>query len=119
MPRGLIREPTVWLNVLSAALTVLVTFGFKGLSPEQSALITAAVGAGIGVVNALVVRPVAPAAFTGFVGALAALLAAYGLHVSQEMVGAVQALVVTVLALQARQQVTPVADPRPAEQVVG
>jgi ABC-type methionine transport system permease subunit len=113
------RNPTLWLQSLAAALAVAVSFGVPGLTTEQSALITAAAGALITAWNAALVRPIAPAAFTGLIGAGAALLAAYGLELSQEQVGTIQALIVTVLALQARQQVTPVADPRPAEQVVG
>jgi len=37
---------------------------------------------------------------------------------SQELVGAVQVVVVSVLALLVRPQVTPVVDPRPAEHSV-
>jgi hypothetical protein len=112
------REPTAWLQALSALLAVLVTFGWDGLSATQAALIVAALSAGIGVVNALAVRPIAPAAFTGFVAAGAALLTGYGLDLSQELVGSVQVAVVTLLALVLRSQVTPVVDPRPADHSV-
>jgi membrane associated rhomboid family serine protease len=107
------------LQALSAGLALLVSFQFDQLSAEQAATIVAVLSAVIGVVNAIAVRPVAPAAFTGLAGAVFALLAAYGFNVGQETVGAVQAFVVTVLALVTRLQVTPVADPRPADQVVG
>lgn len=117
--RGLIREPTLLLQAASAALALLVSFQFDQLTAEQAAVIVAVLSAVIGAVNAVAVRPIAPAAFTGLAGAAFALFAAYGFDVSQETVGAVQALVVTVLALVTRVQVTPVADPRPAEQVVG
>jgi hypothetical protein len=109
------REPTAWLQAISAVLAVFVTFGLDGLSATQAALIVAAVSAGIGVVNALAVRPIAPAAFTAFVAAGAALLTGYGLGLSQELVGAVQVAVVAALALLVRPQVTPVADPVPRE----
>jgi hypothetical protein len=105
------REPTAVLQAVSALLAVLVTFGFDGLSAKQAALIVAVLAAGIGVVNAVLVRPVTPAAFTAFVAALAALLTGYGLELSQELVGAVQVAVVAVLALVVRNQVTPAADP--------
>jgi hypothetical protein len=117
--RGFGREPTLVLQTISAALAVLVTFGFSGLSSTQAALIVAALSAIVGAINAALVRPVAPAAFTGLVAALAALVTGYGLDLSQELVGAAQVLVVTVLALVTRVQVTPNADPRPADQVVG
>lgn len=113
------REPTLILQFVSSVLTVFVAVGLPNLSAEQAALIIAVITAGFAVVNAALVRPVAPAAFIGFIGAGAALLTGYGLEVSQEVVGAVTAAVVTLLALLARVQVTPVVDPRPADQVVG
>jgi hypothetical protein len=118
MPR-FTREPTAYLAVLQAALAVVVTFAWDGLSAEQAALITAFVGAVCAAANAALVRPIVPGAFVQLVGSGAALLAAYGLNLPTETVGTIQALVVAVVAMQARQQVTPVADPRPAEQVVG
>jgi pilus assembly protein TadC len=113
------REPTLILQSLSALLSVLVAFGLPNLSAEQAALIVAALSAGIGVANGLAVRPIAPAAFVGLVGAVAALLAGYGLEASQEVVGSVSAAVVSALALLTRGQVTPNADPRSPETVVG
>lgn len=113
------REPTLVLQALSAVLAILVTFGFSGLSAEQAGLIVAALGAGIGVLNALLVRPVTPAAFTGLVAATAALLTSYGLDLSQELVGSVQVAVIALLALVTRVQVTPVTDPRPNSDIVG
>lgn len=113
------REPTLVLQSVSALLTVFVAFGIPGLSAEQAALVIAALTAVIGVINAVAVRPIAPAAFVGLVGAVAALLAAYGLEASQEVVGSVSAAVVAALALFLRGQVTPNADPRSPETVVG
>src|SRR3954471_18934552 len=101
------REPTLLIQALAALLGVGVAVGLPGLSAEQAALIIAAITAIAAAVNATMVRPMAPAVFTGAVGAVAALVAAYGFEVSQEVVGAVQAFVVTALALIARNQVTP------------
>jgi hypothetical protein len=112
------RNPTVWLQSLAAVLAVLVSFKVEWLTAEQSAVVTAFAGALITAVNAALVRPIAPAAFVGLVGAGAALLAAYGLHFEQAQVGSIQALVVALLTLQTRQAVTPIRDPRPLEQVV-
>jgi len=92
------REPTLYIQALSALLGVAVTFGLPGLSATQAAAIVAVLTAATTAVNAALVRPVAPAAFTGLVTALAVLVAAYGLDVSQETVGAVQVAVVGVLA---------------------
>lgn len=104
------REPTLVLQAVSAVLAIVVTFGLPGLSAGQAALIVAVLAAGIGVANALAVRPVTPAAFTGFVAAGAALLTGYGLDLSQEFIGAVQVAVIAVLALLTRVQVSPAAD---------
>lgn len=106
------REPTLYIQALSAMLGVFVTFGVDGLSATQAAAIVAVLSAVLAAVNAAMVRPVAPAAFTGLVTAVAVLVAAYGMEVSQETVGAVQVAVVGVLALLTRNQVTPAADPR-------
>jgi hypothetical protein len=111
--RGLIREPTLLLQLLSAAAALFVSLQIPGLSAEQAAQIIFVISLLLAAINAAAVRPIAPAAFTGLVGGVAALLAAYGFNLSQETVGAVQALVVTALALLARAQVTPVQDPRP------
>ncbi|GLY21711.1 hypothetical protein [Micromonospora sp. NBRC 101691] len=107
------REPTLYIQAISALLGVFVTFGLPGLSATQAAAIVAVLSAVLAAVNAAMVRPVAPAAFTGLVTALAVLVAAYGLDVSQETVGAVQVAVVGVLALLTRTQVSPSADPAP------
>jgi hypothetical protein len=101
------REPTLVLQALSAVLGIVVALGLPALSPEQAGLIIAAVSTGIGAVNAVMVRPIAPTAFVGIVGAGAALLAAYGLDVSQPVVGSISAATIAVMALLARQQVTP------------
>ncbi len=118
MPR-LVREPTLLLQVVSAALGLAVALGVFGLNGEQAALLLAVTSAVLGAVNAAVTRPVTPAAFTALVAAVAAASAGFGFEASAQTVGAVQALVVSVLALQTRAQVTPAADPRPAQDVVG
>lgn len=111
------REPTLWLQAISGILGIGVALALPGLSAEQAALIIAALSALIGVLNAMLVWPPAPAAFTGFIAALAALAAGYGFEVSQEVVGAVQAATVVILGLITRNQVTPKEDARPDAQV--
>jgi hypothetical protein len=117
--RGLIREPTTLIAVVQSALALLVTFQLDMLTAEQAAAITAVVSLLAAAVNAALVRPLAPAAFVQLLGGGAALLAAYGFNVSPETVGALQALVVTLVAMQVRGQVTPKMDPRPDDVVVG
>ncbi len=107
------REPTLIIGTVGAALSLLVTLGFDWLNAEQAALIVTALNAALGVANAIAVRPIAPAAFTYAVGAVASLAAAYGFEVGQETVGAVNGLVLAVLMLLTRGQVTPVRDPKP------
>ena len=113
------REPTLIIQTMSAVLSVVVALGVPGLDAKQAALIIAVITAGFALVNAIVVRPIAPAAFIAFIGAGAALLAGYGLELSQQLVGSITVATVAVLALLTRGQVTPVADPRPPEHVVG
>ncbi len=107
------REPTLVIQAISALLGVFVTFGLPGLSATQAAAIVAVLTAVTTAINAAMVRPIAPAAFTGLVTAIAVLVAAYGLEVSQETVGAVQVAVVGVLALLTRTQVSPTSGPTP------
>jgi hypothetical protein len=106
------REPTLIIQSISALLAIGVAVGLPGLTRDTSTLIVAVLVAVLGAVNAAVVRPVAPGAFVGLVAAGAALLAGYGLELSQELVGSVSAAVVVLLALLTRGQVTPNADPK-------
>jgi hypothetical protein len=107
------REPSLAVATLASVLSIVVGFNFDWLTARQAALIVLVVNAVLGVVNAIAVRPIAPAAFTYLVAGVAALCAAYGLHVSQEMVGSVNGLVLAVLMFLTRGQVTPAVDPRP------
>jgi hypothetical protein len=113
------REPTVILQAISAVLGIGVALALPGLSAEQAALIIAAISAVIGVVNSIVVRPWAPTLFVGLVSAGAALMAGYGLNVSQPVVGSISAASIALMTLLARGQVTPTSDPRGPEIVVG
>lgn len=89
------REPALLLGVISAALSLVVTLGV-GLTSVQAGAMT---------------RPIAPAAFTGVVTAVADLLAAFHFELSAETIGALNALVLAVLTFLARGQVSP-APPR-------
>lgn len=100
-------EPSLVVQFISAALSLLVAFQWDGLSDKNAGAIVAvivAVGAGI---NALAVRPIAPVVFTGIVGAFVALLGTYGFHISPEVVAGIDALVITGLGLIFRGQVVP------------
>jgi hypothetical protein len=107
------REPTVYLQGLQVVLALLVSFKVLGLTEELSALVLAFAGAVLGAINALKVRPVAPAAFTALITTAAPLLAHFRLDLSTEQVGALQFAVLFTLALITRTQVSPVVDPAP------
>lgn len=108
------REPALWIAAITAGLGVLVTLGLDGLSAEQAAAIVAVLNAAAAIWLALLVRPIAPAVFSGAVSAGAALLLAYGLPVPPETVGAVNLVVLTVLSLLTRGQVSPATQVDPA-----
>lgn len=105
------REPSLIIGAIGTILTLVATFGLDFLSTDQAAIIISALNAGLGVWVALKTRPVAPAAFTYFIGIVATLLSAYGLDLSQEQVGAVNATVLAVLTLVLRGNVEPSAGP--------
>lgn len=108
------REPVVVLNTLSAMLGLIVTLGITSLTAEQAGAVVAAVSAILGGIAAAMTRPVAPQAFTAIVAAGATAVAAFGYEVSQESVGAINTLVLAVLTLLTRVQVTPSKPDAPA-----
>lgn len=107
------REPAVILGIVSAALSLLVTFNV-GLSSEQAGAIVAVISGVFAAISAALTRPIAPSAFTGLVSVVVALLAAFHFNVAPETVGALNALVVAVLVFITRGQVTPSKPDAPA-----
>lgn len=107
------REPTLWITTIASVLSLIAAFGADWLTAGQAAGVVVVLNALLGIVNALAVRPVAPAAFTYTVGAVASLVAAYGVHVNQSTVGLVNTAVLAVLALLLRGNVSPASDPVP------
>ncbi len=102
------REPSLYISAIGSVLSLVAAFGLDFLTPEQAALVIVVLNAALGAWNAYKVRPVTPAAFTYLVGAVATLVAAYGVHVSQSVVGAVNAAALSILALILRGNVSPV-----------
>jgi lipopolysaccharide export LptBFGC system permease protein LptF len=100
------REPAVALGIVSAALSLVVTFGI-GLSSEQAGAIVAVISAVFAAITAWVTRPVAPSAFTGLVAAVVALLASFHYDVAPETVGSLNALILALLVFITRGQVEP------------
>lgn len=101
------REPTLWLAVIYAVLTVLGTGGLAHFSGQQAQLTNAAIAAVVGAVNAYAVRPISPVSFTYAIAALAQLAAAYGIAIPDMTLTAINGLVVPALALLSRGQVSP------------
>lgn len=101
------REPTLWISVLTAIVILLGTFGFDLLNGQQAALIVVAINAIAGAATAWMVRPISPVAFTYSLGSILAVAGSYGLELPAESVAALNALVVPILALLTRDQVTP------------
>lgn len=101
------REPTLWLAVIYAVLTVIGTGGLAHFTGQQAALTNAAIAALVGAVNAYAVRPISPVSFTYAVAALAQLGAAYGVAIPESTLTAINGLVVPALALLSRGQVSP------------
>lgn len=104
------REPALWLAAIQAALTILVGFGFSWLSADQAALWMVAINAVFGTITAFMTRPVAPTVFTHLLAVVATLLAAYGLDLSQELVASVNGLVIAVVMLITRAEISPAED---------
>ncbi len=105
------REPSLIIAAIGTVLSLVAGFGLDFLTTDQAGLFTAALTAGLGIWNALKVRPVAPAAFTYFIGVVATLLATYGLDLSQEKVGLINAAVLATLAMLLRGNVSPTTEP--------
>jgi len=104
------REPALWLGLIQAFVTLLVGFQFDWLSPGQASIWMSVVNALVAVVLAIRVRPVMPAVYTSAITIVATLLAAYGLHLSQELVASVNGLAVAFLFFWTRGQVSPEED---------
>lgn len=112
MPKIFGREPALWLNSLSAALGLVVTFNV-GLTQDQAGWIVAGVSAILGAIAAALTRPIAVQAFTTLVATLASAIAAFGYDVAPTTTAAINGVLLAVLMFLARGQVTPaVPDPR-------
>jgi hypothetical protein len=109
------REPAVVLGIISAALSLLVTFNV-GLSTEQAGAIVAVISGVFAAISAALTRPITPSAFTGLVTVAVALLAAFHFDVAPETVGSLNALVVAVLVFITRGQVSPASPTAPVSQ---
>lgn len=106
------REPALWIGTLAAVLSFGTAIGFPGLTEYQVAALVAGVNAVAAAVMAWQVRPVAPAIYTNVIAAAAAVGTAYGFNVPSETIGAVNLVVLSVLTLLTRGQVSPTGAPQ-------
>lgn len=104
------REPTLYIALITALISWGVGFGWPGLTSENAAWLNAAINAVAACAAAYLTRPIAPQIFTYGMTTIFGLLASYGLQLSQEMISSTQFLVLTVLALITRGEVSPVED---------
>lgn len=105
------REPTMWLQALTATLALLVGFGVPGLSDTLAAGITSLAAAVFAAWQAWAVQPVAPTVFSGVIATAAPLVAHFGFDLTQQQVGLISVAVATLVGLLVRPQSTPVSDP--------
>jgi hypothetical protein len=101
----IVREPALIIGIVGAVLTSAAALGLDWLSPAAAAGIVAFLSA---IVIAIRTRPVAPALFVAAGSALVAVMAQYGLHLSDAWVGFLTSLVLGGFALFGiRPQVAP------------
>lgn len=99
---------TLGVAVVAAVLNLIAGFGWKALTPlEASAVITLINAVALAVV-AMKTRPIAPSVWTYVVASGAAVVSAWGGHVSQATVTNVSTLVLAILAAWTHGQVSPV-----------
>jgi riboflavin transporter FmnP len=101
------REPALFIAVITSAVLLIGTMNLRWISGDQAGFIVAAIVALAAAAMAWTTRPLQPALFTGVVGAVVAVLAAYNFNLPAETVAGINSLLITVLALLTRGQVAP------------
>lgn len=99
-------EPAVILYGANALVSLLVAYGVD-LSKGQVAAISVIVTALLSGIAAAMTRPVVVSGITAAVGSLLAAVAAFGLHLTADQIGATVTALSIFLALALRQNVTP------------
>jgi hypothetical protein len=102
------RDPTLWLAVATSVVMLIGTTPNGFLTGAQAVAFVVAINAVFAAVNAFAVRPISPVAFTYAVGSIISVLGAYNLNIPEATVGAINALVIPILALVTRNQVSPI-----------
>lgn len=101
----IVREPALIIGIIGSVLASAAALGLDFLSPSAAAGIVAFLTA---IVIAVRTRPVAPALYVAAGSALVAVMAQYGLHLSDAWIGFLTSLVLGGFALFGiRPQVSP------------
>lgn len=111
------REPAVIIGAIGTLITLLVSFKIPGFDAGIGAALTALITA---VIIAFTTRPIGPSLFVAVIVPAAALFYQYGVHLSDQMIAALSAVVLAGFTLFGiRPQVTPKADPAPTTPTSG
>lgn len=107
-PNRITAEPALIIGFIGSVLTTLATLGISWLPAAAVAAILSALTA---LASAFFTRPVAPSLYAGAVSAVAAVLAAYGFHLSDAVVAGISGIILAGFALFGiRNQVSPKGD---------
>lgn len=101
------KQWTLGIAVVAGALNLIAGLGLKGLTPLEASAVIALINAVALAVAAWKTRPLAPSVYTYVVTAAAAVLSAWGFHVSQGTVSAVSVFLLSVLAFITHGNVSP------------
>ena len=104
---GKSTEPALVVGAIVAAISMAGTLGFSLLSPEQAGIWVLLVNAVAAAVMAWTTRPISPGVFTYLIGVIATLGAAYGFELASDQINGLNVLVISILTLITRGQVTP------------
>lgn len=99
-------EPATILYALNAFVALLVSYGLP-LNHDMVAAITVIATAILTITTAFMTRPVVVSSVTAAVGSLLAAVAAFGLHLTSDQIGATVTALSIALLLLLRQNVSP------------
>lgn len=106
------RDPAIWLAVINAVIGLVVAVHWLGLTTVQGGAVVTVASAILGLVTAFMVKPFAPTAATYLVGVIGEALSTFQYHVSAQVIGGINLLILALVAAIVRPQSTPNADPR-------
>jgi hypothetical protein len=105
------RDPTAYVTLVEAALVLAVSWGWFGLTHDRLPLIMAVVSGVLGVMVAIYTKRTGFAVAIGLVKSVVALLAGYGLVLTDTQTAAIIGLSVVVLGFFGWSQNSPADEP--------